>query len=264
MKRRDLILTLTVLAPPIGCLLAPDVVHAQEPEQKSAETAEEAEKPTVTGRVLFDGEIPEVAPLEVPARAAEGCCPPGENVDTTDLSLVIGKERGILGVVVSVEVEGAEVEIPEEPYEMDQKGCRFLPHLLVVPTGAKVAFLNSDDTSHNVHLITLQNEALNQTVLAGRRVERTFEKEEPIKVICDMHSWMKAWVVVTDATHWTTTDEKGAFSLAGLPPGEHQVTFWHETLGKKTAKVTVNEDGTAEPLEVKMAKKQTKRRRRRR
>jgi len=222
------------------------------------------EKPKVTGQVTFDGEVPEQKELNVPEKAAAGCCPPGEKVNREDLSLVISKEGAIQGVVVTVKVEGVDVAISKTPYEIDQKGCRFLPHLMIVPVGAKVAFLNSDTTSHNVHLISILNEPLNQTVLGGKRLERTFDKAERIKVTCDMHTWMRAWLVVTDATHWTVTDEKGAFSLKGLPAGEHEITFWHETLGSKTAKVTVGEDGTAEPVAVKMAKKKSKRRRRRR
>ena len=236
----------------------------EEAPKESGAAAEKKAEPTVTGRVLFDGEPPVVKPLEVPARAADGCCPPGKEVDRTDMSLRISEDRGIAGAVVTVKVAGKKVELPKEPYLLDQKGCRFTPHVLVVPKGGKVAFLNSDETSHNVHLISVLNDPLNQTVLAGKRLERTFDEAEAIKVTCDMHTWMKSWVVVTDATHWAVTDEAGRFSLAGLPAGEHEVTVWHETLGKKTSKVSVGEDGKAEAIEVKMAKKKSKKRRRRR
>ena len=250
----------SVLAVPVTAALAVDPVGTQEEATKAAE----ASKSKVTGAVTFDGEIPEAKPLKVPEKAAAGCCPPGQSVDATDLSLVISEKGGIQGVFVSAKVEGAKVDVPEKAVEMDQKGCRFLPHLLVVPVGTKVAFLNSDETSHNVHLITVLNEKLNQTVLAGSRLERTFEKAERIKVTCDMHTWMRAWVVVTDATHWAVTDADGSFTIEGLPPGEHELKFWHETLGSKTAKVTVDESGKAEPVALKMAKKKSKKRRRRR
>lgn len=253
----------------LGCLFGTSILtavllagasHGQEPLAAPGAPA----KSKVTGTITFEGELPEVKDLEVPSKSAAGCCPPGEEVNRKDLSLVIGEDRGLLGVLVSVKVEGVKVEVPEEAYEMDQKGCRFTPHMLVVPKGAKVAFLNSDETSHNVHLITVLNEDLNQTVLAGKRLERTYDEPERIKVTCDMHTWMKAWLVVTDATHWAVTDEKGAFSLEGLPPGEHEVSLWHETLGSKTTKVVVGEDGKAAPIEASMAKKKKKSRRRRR
>ncbi len=250
-----------------GALLgAPLASAAQEgaAQEKAAPTKKTA-APQVTGTVLYDGKAPEVKPLKIPADAAKGCCPSGESVNADDLALVISKEGGIQGVVVTVKVADAKVEIPKEPYLMDQKGCRFLPHMLIVPKGATVAFLNSDETSHNVHLIAMANESLNQTVTGGKQVEHKFTEAEPVKVTCDMHTWMKSWVYVTDATHWTMTDADGKFSLDGLPPGEHEVTFWHETLKKKTAKVTVGEDGkVAAPMEVKFAPKKTKKKRRRR
>lgn len=259
----------TALAAGLLCVSLPLAFasSAQEgapPERDQAEAKKEEAKPKVTGRVLFEGELPMVKDLDVPARAAEGCCPPGKEVDRTDMSLRISKDRGIAGAVVSVKVKDAKVDIPKEPYLLDQKGCRFLPHVLVVPKGAKVAFLNSDETSHNVHLISVLNDPLNQTVLAGKKLERTFGEAEAIKVTCDMHTWMKSWVVVTDATHWAVTDDEGNFTLEGLPAGEHEVTVWHETLGKKTTKVTVAADGKADAVEVKLAKKKSKKRRRRR
>lgn len=233
-------------------------------EAVPAKVADEAPS-QVTGRVLFDGKAPEPKPLEISKDAAKNCCPPGENVDATDLALILSEDLGIQNVVVTVNVEGAKVEIPEEPFLMDQEGCRFLPHVLVVPKGAKVAFLNSDNTSHNVHLLPLANDPLNQTVTGGKRIEHVFKVAEPVKVKCDMHTWMTSWVVVTDATHWTLTDDNGGFSFDGLPAGEHEVAFWHETLGKAKGKVTIGEDGKATgPVEVKMAPKKKKSRTRRR
>lgn len=266
MKRASRIVALA-FAPVLALGLARLAPSAQEPQDGSGETAaaEAPPKPKAEGRVVFEGELPEVKDLDVPARAAEGCCPPGEDVDRTDMSLRISKDRGIAGVVATVKVAGVKVELPEDPYVMDQKGCRFLPHVLVVPKGAKVAFLNSDETSHNVHLISVLNDPLNQTVLAGKRLERTFDEPEAVKVTCDMHTWMKSWLVVTDATHWAVSDDEGHFAFEGLPAGEHEVELWHEVLGKTTAKLVVGEDGkAASPLEVKMAAKKSKERRRRR
>lgn len=248
-------------------LRADDAGGATAPPQDDAtdDAAKDEEPPRLAeGRVLFKGELPEIKELTVPEAAAEGCCPPGEEVNRTDMSLLISEERGIANCVVTVTVEGVEVEIPEEATPLDQKGCRFQPHLIVVPKGAKVAFLNSDETSHNVHIKTILNEALNQTVLGGKKVEAVFEEAETIKVECDMHSWMNAWVVVTDATHWSVTDAEGRFALEDLPPGTHEATVWHETLGKKTFEIVVGEDGEAEAVEVELEKEKSKSGRRRR
>jgi hypothetical protein len=67
---------------------------------------------------------------------------------------------------------------------------------------------------------------------------------------------------VTDATHWALTDAKGGFSLEGIPAGTYELKVWHEKLGKAKAEVTVKADGIAEPIELKMAPKKPRTRRR--
>jgi plastocyanin len=248
------------LAAPSRTLFTDAVSGAQE-AQDTAPAPQP--KPAVTGVVRFKGELPEKKPLKIEERQAEGCCPPGAKVDSTDPAFLVDEKNGLANVVVTVTVPGVEVKVPEAAFELDQRGCVFSPHVLVVPKGAKLAYLNSDATAHNVHLITLLNDPLNQTVPAGQRLERVHKEAEAIKVTCDMHTWMTAWVVVTDATHWALTGADGSFRLEGLPAGTHEVKLWHETLGLRTASVTVAADGTAAPLEVEMEPKQQKSRRRR-
>ena len=239
-------------------------VPLQDDGVPKAGEAEPDEPTRVTGQVRFKGEIPTPKPLKVAAKQAAGCCPADQSVDATDRALLIDEKGGIANAVVTVTVEGAKRELPKAPLEMDQRGCRFEPHVLVVPKGAKVSYLNSDSTSHNVHLISLLNDPLNQTVPAGSRITREAKHAESIKVTCDMHTWMSAWVVVTEATHWAVSGPDGRFELAGLPAGKHRVQLWHETLGKRTGSVTVAEDGSAEPMLFELAPKKKKSRRRRR
>ena len=210
---------------------------------------------TVSGKVTYDGEVPEAKPLTISTEASKGCCEGGKNVDATDRKLLVGEGGGIANVVVTVEVKDREWKPSDEAVVLDQKECRFEPHVAVVPVGQTVSYLNSDAVSHNIHTYAAKNGTVNRTVPAGEALEQTYDKPEVVKVACDIHPWMSSYVVVTDAAVATITKADGTFELPTLPAGTYKVNFWHEELGKNKADLVVKEDGTAEPIEVKWAAK---------
>ena len=197
----------------------------------------------LSGRILLEGDRPRLEPLDIAAKSSEGCCPPGETVDATNRTLLLSKDGGIANVVVTVEVKGAEVRVPDEPLVLDNRRCRFEPHVLVVPVGATVEFSNSDETTHNVHTFALKSSSINETIAAGTRTRMVAKRAERIRVACDIHSWMKGWIYVTDTPFHALTDASGAFSIEGLPPGEHEATLWHERLGKKKITFSIDAEG---------------------
>jgi plastocyanin len=205
------------------------------------------------GKAAFKGDKPEVKPMDIDPEKATGCVPEGSVVDPTDRSLLISEEGGIANVVITVEVDGAELQVPEAPFEMDQTKCRFEPHVVVIPAGATVEFVNSDQTSHNVHTYPKKNDAMNKTIAVGSKETQKFDKTDEIEVKCDIHPWMKSYLVVTDTPFYAVTGADGSFSIAGLPEGKHKVEYWHEKLGKGRAELTVNADGSAEPLEIELS-----------
>jgi len=208
------------------------------------------------GKATFEGDKPETKPLDIDPEKSKGCVPEGMAMDMTDRSLLISKDGGIANVVILVTVEGAKLEVPEKPFELDQAKCHFEPHVTVLPAGAKVEYVNSDQVSHNVHTYPKKNDAMNKTIAAGSREEQVYEKTDQIEVKCDIHPWMNSYLVVTDTPYYAVTGPDGSFSIAGLPAGTHKVEYWHEKLGKGKAEITVNADGSAEPLEIKMSESQ--------
>ncbi len=138
-----------------------------------------------------------------------------------------------------------------------QKGCRFRPNVVVVPAGATLRFDNSDDTNHNIHTFAKKNQAVNKNVAGGTTLDLKLDKAEVIDVKCDVHTWMKGYVVVTDATHWDVTAADGSFAITGRPPGEYKVSWWHGQLGKGKVEVTV-EAGKPTKLTHKVGAKKRK------
>jgi plastocyanin len=218
---------------------------------------------SVTGKVVFDGKPAAAKPLTIGAEQSVGCCPEGVDMDTTDRSLMVGADGGIANVVVTIEIDGMKAEIPGEALKLDQSKCHFEPHILVVPVGGKVAYLNSDTVSHNIHTYGKKNDGINKTVSGGTSVEQELGKAEAIKVACDIHPWMSSYIVVTDASVWATTKADGSFEIAGLAPGDYKIKLWHEKLGKGSAEATVGADGASAPIEVKMGDKKKKKKKRR-
>lgn len=217
---------------------------------------------TASGRVLLKGEVPEVEPLKISEAQAKGCTAEGEELDRRDLRLLVGEDRGVANAVVTIEVAGDELRVPEAPIVLDQVQCRFDQHVLLVPVGSTLEYRNSDEVPHNVHTYSLRNKAFNVTLAAGGKKQQVVREAETIQIRCDIHPWMGAFVFVSDTSYAAITDAHGAFEIPGLPPGEYEARIWHETLGKGRATVVVTEDGSSEAIEVELERKQRRRRRR--
>jgi plastocyanin len=207
---------------------------------------------TISGTVSYEGTPP--APEKLPVTKDKPVC--GEEKNSPDL--VVGDSGGIKNVVVRLTniSKGKAMEVPATNPVFDQKGCEYHPHVLMFPAGSTVDILNSDGILHNVHTTSTANPAFNQAQPKfKKKIEKTIENPEmPIKVVCDAHGWMLAWWISQEHPYYALTDEKGAFEMKDVPPGDYQVELWHEVLGKHTEKVTVEPGGTM-TLTVKMAKK---------
>jgi len=189
---------------------------------------------TITGRVALVGDAPAPKKIKI-TKDSEKC---GNEVTAEDL--VVASDRGIQNAVVSVVgLKGAPPK-SANPVTIDQKGCVFRPHVVVVPVGVGLDILNNDGVLHNFHTYSSKNSALNKAQPGfKKKMTETFSQAETFKVACDAHSWMSAWIVVTDHPYIDTTDAGGAFKIADVPAGNHTIEVWHETLGKVAKTVTV-------------------------
>ena len=114
---------------------------------------------------------------------------------------------------------------------MDQKGCVYIPRIVVVPAGGTVDFLNSDRLLHNIHATPSNNVSFNRTQPKDRTIPITFAKPEIVKIVCDLHPWMASYVVVAAHPYYAITGADGRFAFDNLPPGRYRLQIWHERLG---------------------------------
>jgi plastocyanin len=204
---------------------------------------------TISGRVVFVGDPPQAKKIKV-TKDNEKC---GAEITAEDL--VVSADKSIQNAVVSVVgLKGTPQKSDKTP-TLDQKGCVFHPHVVIVPIGSGVDILNSDGVLHNFHTYSNKNPVVNKAQPGfKKKMTESFAQPEIIKINCDAHSWMSAWIVVTDHPYIDATDNVGAFKIVDVPPGTHTVEVWHETLGKVTKTVTVKA-GEEAKLIIELAKK---------
>lgn len=200
---------------------------------------------TIRGAVRFAGGAVEQKKLVV--TVDQSVC--GKEKDAEDL--VVSADRGVRNVVVSIERPPSDAK-PRvaPPVQMDQKQCAFVPRVVLVPAGGTVEFLNGDRLLHNIRSQTKDNAPFNRTQPKGRTIPIAFRAPEIIRIDCDLHSWMRAWVVVAEHPFYAVTGEQGEFVLENVPPGNHTLRLWHESLGTLTRAVTVNAGPTTVNVEM--------------
>ena len=204
---------------------------------------------TLSGRITYAGAPPAKKKLDI-TKDKEVC----GKVEHYDDSLVVGPDKGLANAVVMV--MGAKGgKFASQKVELDQRGCKYVPRVVVVPTTGQLDILNSDGILHNIHTESAANPSFNKAQPKFKKVmTEKFTKPEIIKAACDAHAWMMGWIVATDHPFVGVTDEKGNFTIKDVPPGNYKVEIWHETLGKQVKEVSVKAKEEAK-LSVEMAKK---------
>ncbi len=199
----------------------------------------------VRGVVKFD------APRPAPKSTACAC--EGTPRQIPDESLVVGDDGRLANVIVYLKDAPTSDATSATPALLDQKGCQYIPHALAVQTGQKLRISNSDAEAHNVHIPAVENRAQNfSEPVKGDSRDITFTEPEFIRIRCDVHPWMSAFLGVFDHPYYAVTGLDGSFSITNVPPGTYTLVARHERLGEREQKVTI-ENGR--PVDVKFSYK---------
>lgn len=202
-----------------------------------------AENFSISGTVTYEGEPLKRYPLRMDADPNCEQIYGGKRVLSRDS--LIGEGGAIENVFVYLKEapEGTADDTPAEAVRLEQRGCLYTPRILGVRVQQDIEIVNDDPTLHNVRALARANRPFNIGQPArGTRIKSFRAAEKPIKVKCDVHPWMAAYVFVMEHSFHSTTGSDGVYRIDGLPAGSHELVFWHEKLGERVVEVEVSAD----------------------
>lgn len=199
------------------------------------------------GRVTFDGPRPERSVLDT---SSDPLCEE-MHIDKPLLSedRLVSEGGGVMNVFVWVKdaLENIEYPVPSHPAVLDQVSCQYTPRVLGVRVGQTLDIKNSDPLLHNTRSLSKRNRSFNLGQPSDSVRRQSFSRPEAaIRLVCDVHPWMRAFVFSMDHPFFATTDEDGAFAIEGLPPGDYTLEAWHERYGSLETNIVVVEGSRTE------------------
>lgn len=189
---------------------------------------------SVHGTITYRGPKPVATVLVMDAEQA--CVDMHAGKPVSDGQIVVGAGGGLANAFVYIKggLEGKKFEPPKEPVVLDQKRCMFAPRVVGLQAGGGLAVRNSDPIEHNVHPVPKNNYEWNEGMSPQSPdvVHRFARHEVMIRVRCNLHPWMRAWIGVVEHPYFAVTGPDGSFDLKDVPPGDYTVAVWHEQLGE--------------------------------
>lgn len=192
---------------------------------------------SLKGKFVYGGKA--AAPKPINVTKDQAFC--GKHM-LVEEELVVGPDGGLKNVVVYLYTTRRDKQPEVHPdykdpakAKMDNANCRFEPHIISVMTDQVVELGNMDPVGHNMNITTLAkgNTSVNVLIPSGKSIEQKFAAEEslPVPVVCNIHPWMKGYVVVKGHPYVGITDEQGNFEIKNIPAGKWKFRVWQEKAG---------------------------------
>jgi len=192
---------------------------------------------SISGRVTYTGTP---AKMKVIDMSKEPACAKQHPQSITTETVVTDASNSLENVVVYISAGAPDEPAPTKSAVFDQKGCQYLPHVLAFQVNQPLEIVNSDPVAHNIHPRPMLNREWNKSQPAGSPPDvEKYDKAEFFPVKCNIHPWMSGHFAVLKNSHYSISNQDGAFSIPNLPPGKYTVTAWQEAYGNQTMDVTI-------------------------
>jgi hypothetical protein len=183
---------------------------------------------TIKGTVKWQGPVPHLVASEI-NKDPEVCDPLGQK--HRDLErLLVSPNGGVANTVVFLRNinRGKAMDLPMQRRTLNQKNCRYEPHVLLVPMQGTLTVKSSDPLLHTVHMSGSADYNLPFTA-QGQEITRPMPRDGVVSLRCNAgHVWMNGEMIVAKHPYYSVTDENGNFELTDVPPGNYEIVAWHE------------------------------------
>ncbi len=212
---------------------------------QSAAPAVAVPRGTITGHVRLAGTPPRNPTIGL--RDDPMCTATSTATTVVQETVVAGPDGRLANVFVQLQGSFPETAATTEPVRIDQRGCLYSPRVVGVRVGQPLRVSNSDPGLHNVHGISSGTDGFNVAQpMVGMANEFQLKTEGILRLVCDVHPWMIAFIGVVSHPYFAVTATDGTFEIRDVPAGAHTIQAWHERFGVITKSVGVEAGGVAE------------------
>jgi plastocyanin len=193
---------------------------------------------TIKGRISVSGKAPGNPVIRMGMDPMCARINAGKRV--VDEVVVASLDGSLANAFVKLDGSFPRTPVPVEPVTIDQRGCIYVPRVVGARVGQVLRIRNDENLLHNVHSISTAANGFNiGQPMAGMQYEFRLKDEEILKLKCDVHRWMAAYVGVVSHPYFAVSSGDGSFTINGVPAGRHAISAWHERFGtlKQTADV---------------------------
>lgn len=213
-----------------------EVQAAPKPEERGA---------TLKGSVKFKGVIPKRRKISTDAEPKCSALHANDPLLSDDAVMDASGNLQWAIVMVKEGLGDQKLDPPKTPVILEQKGCRFEPHVFGIMAGQDLLIRNRDEFVHIIHVKPRDNREFGfSQAKVGEERTKVFTSKETIRVFCDVHPWMTAWAVVLDNPYYGVTGADGKYVIKNLPAGKYTLEFWHEKYKAPTQEVELRDKET--------------------